>query len=103
LLQEDIQPVSLKEIIEKNPRIVTKLLPLEEEIIKIWPVKEHGTAHAAIDAAKNGSNAETSTETNNNGSSMNKDQPFSKPSVCDDQDERSGIARQIGDMISPLL
>jgi hypothetical protein len=43
LRQEDIQPEIITEIVEQNPNIVAKLLPLEEQIEKMWPIKDDGS------------------------------------------------------------
>jgi uncharacterized protein (DUF2235 family) len=49
--QLDIQPETLEEMVEKNPSILWTLLPLEEQVEKMWPMNENENGHAVMDTA----------------------------------------------------
>jgi hypothetical protein len=52
LRQQPLEPQELKKVIERNPGIVTQLLPLEVRIIQTWPIQPKSEEGSRRDYAR---------------------------------------------------
>jgi hypothetical protein len=99
LLQEDIQPPELKEIVERNPAIVAKLLPLEEQIRVMWPIKDY----APIDPETLGKPARNVTKEGFGTLDNDLGKAIQAPRPTSEGEERPSRMRRISNKVMSML